>query len=175
MDMTVKEGSAQRKSGYSVAVIGSMTQPVMDGGAGGSKDLSRRKDTNTKSFVRKKTMVEMLPFWDDDDVKDAKVENIFNVVFDRGWMWENSHWPVVGVNVSKNLNEESRYVKSEIGYVKFENLSLYMHGESRKRSRTVEEDSVSLIKGPVVDKVATIEKSIVAVKGGEKVALKDGE
>ncbi|VVB10147.1 unnamed protein product [Arabis nemorensis] len=89
--------------------------------------------TNVRNFVVKNTVVEMVPFWD-GDVADAKVANIVSVSFDKGWKWKNCHWPVVGVNFVTNRNEGS--------CTKYNNRS---HGESRKRTRSGEEDPVSLI------------------------------
>ncbi|VVA92690.1 unnamed protein product [Arabis nemorensis] len=102
--------------------------------------------TNVKSFVMKNTMVEMLPLWD-GDVQDANVENILNVAFDKGWKWQNSHWPVVGVKFYKCVKEESdnEYNKRS-WYEKSETVSFHTDGQSRKRSRSVEEDSVSMIR-----------------------------
>ncbi|KAG2307019.1 hypothetical protein Bca52824_026767 [Brassica carinata] len=54
---------------------------------------------------------EMFPLWD-DEVEDTKSDNIVKAIFSGGWVWDQTHWPVVGTRLWTSVKVEYKKVKT---------------------------------------------------------------
>ncbi|KAG2298498.1 hypothetical protein Bca52824_034970 [Brassica carinata] len=53
----------------------------------------------------------MFSLWD-DEVEDTKADNIVKATFSGGWVWDQTHWPVVGTRLWTSLKVEYKKVKT---------------------------------------------------------------
>ncbi|CAF1708264.1 unnamed protein product, partial [Brassica oleracea var. botrytis] len=51
----------------------------------------------------------------DGDLENERVDNIVKAMFSPGWVWEQSHWPLVGTKPWTNVNVEIHTMKIEAG------------------------------------------------------------
>ncbi|KAL0877019.1 hypothetical protein Bca101_026724 [Brassica carinata] len=53
----------------------------------------------------------MFPLWD-DEVEDTKADNIVKAIFSGGWIWDQTHWPVVGTRLWTSVKVQYKKVKT---------------------------------------------------------------
>ncbi|KAG2312242.1 hypothetical protein Bca52824_023799 [Brassica carinata] len=79
--------------------------------------------TRVNNFAAK-DLSEMYPLWDGDR-EDQRADNIVEAMFSSSWVWEESHWPLVGTKLWTN-------VKVEIHPMKTEDVQKYQAGCGKK-------------------------------------------
>lgn len=68
--------------------------------------------TRVNNFTVKEDLSEMYPLWDGDQ-EDQKADNIVKAMYSSRWVWEESHWPLVGTKLWTNVKVEIHPMKTE--------------------------------------------------------------
>ncbi|KAG2303906.1 hypothetical protein Bca4012_062928 [Brassica carinata] len=103
-------------AGFGEPIEGSTTPPLLAFlGCRGKRNLKENilNQSRANNFTAKEYS-EIFPRWD-DDLEDERDDNIVKAMFSSGWVWEQSHWPLVGTKLWTNVKVEIHPMKTEAG------------------------------------------------------------
>ncbi|KAJ4895728.1 Ulp1 protease family protein [Raphanus sativus] len=128
-------------AGFGDPIEGTPTPPLLAySGNRGKRYLKENivKQTRVNNFALKE-LSEMFLLWDGDR-EDQKADNIVKAMFNRHWVWEESHWPLIGTKLWTNVKEEIHPMKTDAGQMEQSKVALSpspteSEGVSSKKAR----------------------------------------